>query len=194
MVVRRLRPSVTDDHDHDHELELATLAGGCFWCLEAPFQELDGVRAVTSGYAGGHVDDPTYEQVCSGSTGHAEVVRIEYDPGRISYTDLLTVFFALHDPTTEDRQGPDVGSQYRSAVFTHDDEQREVAAATIERLADDYDDPIVTEVQPLDVFYPAEDYHQDYYANNPQRAYCQMQIRPKMEKVRELFAERVAND
>jgi peptide-methionine (S)-S-oxide reductase len=192
MVVRRLRPPMTDDHDHDHEL--ATLAGGCFWCLEAPFQELDGVHAVTSGYAGGHVEDPTYEEVCSGSTGHAEVVQIEYDPDRISYTDLLTVFFALHDPTTKDRQGPDVGSQYRSAIFTHDDDQRDVAAATIERLADDYDDPIVTEVEPLDTFYPAEDYHQDYYANNPQRAYCQVQIRPKMEKVRELFAERVADD
>jgi peptide-methionine (S)-S-oxide reductase len=181
---------MTDDHDH----ELATLAGGCFWCLEAPFEELAGVHAVTSGYAGGHVDDPTYEEVCSGSTGHAEVVRVEYDSDRISYTDLLTVFFALHDPTTKDRQGPDVGSQYRSAIFTHDDDQRELAESTIERLAEDYDDPIVTEVEPLDTFYPAEDYHQDYYANNPQRAYCRMQIRPKMEKVRELFAERVADD
>jgi peptide-methionine (S)-S-oxide reductase len=179
---------MTDDH------ELATLAGGCFWCLEAPFEELRGVHEVTSGYAGGHVENPTYEEVCSESTGHAEVVQVAYDPGVISYADLLAVFFALHDPTTKDRQGPDVGSQYRSAIFYHDDEQREIAAATIEQLADDYDDPIVTEVEPLDVFYPAEDYHQDYYANNPQRAYCQVQIRPKMQKVRETFAEQVADD
>jgi len=176
----------------DHEL--ATLAGGCFWCLEAPFQELAGVHEVTSGYAGGHVENPTYEAVCSGSTGHAEVVQIAYDPGVIDYADLLGVFFVLHDPTTEDRQGPDVGSQYRSAIFTHDEGQHAVAEATIERLADDYADPIVTEIEPLDVFYPAEDYHQDYYANNPQRAYCQVQIRPKMQKVREQFAERVADD
>jgi len=180
--------------DHDPELATATLAGGCFWCLEAPFEELAGVHAVTSGYAGGHVDDPTYEEVCSGSTGHAEVVRIEYDPDRIAYADLLAVFFALHDPTTKDRQGPDVGSQYRSAIFTHDDAQRETAERVIDRLADDYDDPIVTEVEPLATFYPAEDYHQDYYANNPQRAYCQVQIRPKMQKVRERFADQVADD
>ena len=176
------------------DYETATLAGGCFWCLEAPFEELRGVDEVVSGYAGGHAENPTYEEVCSGSTGHAEVVQVAYDPDVISYADLLAVFFALHDPTTKDRQGPDVGSQYRSAIFTHDDEQREIAEATIERLAGEYDDPIVTEVEPLDVFYPAEDYHQDYYANNPQRAYCQVQIRPKMQKVREKFAERVADD
>jgi len=178
----------------DREYATATLAGGCFWCLEAPFQELDGVDAVTSGYCGGDVPDPTYEQVCSGETGHAEVVRIEYDPDRITYAALLEVFFALHDPTTEDRQGPDVGSQYRSAVFYHDDEQREVAEATVERLAGAYDDPIVTEIEPLGTFYPAEDYHQDYYANNPQRAYCQVQIRPKLRTVREEFADRLADD
>jgi len=177
---------MTDDH------ATATLAGGCFWCLEAPFQELDGVHSVTSGYCGGDVPDPTYDDVCSGSTGHAEAVQIAYDPDRLSYGDLLEVFFALHNPTTEDRQGPDVGSQYRSAIFYHDDEQRELAEATIDRLADAYDDPIVTEVEPLETFYEAEDYHQDYYANNPERAYCQMQIRPKLQKVREKFAERVA--
>ncbi|WP_251341561.1 peptide-methionine (S)-S-oxide reductase MsrA [Haloplanus halophilus] len=170
----------------------ATLAGGCFWCLEAPFEELAGVHAVTSGYCGGDVPDPTYEEVCSGTTGHAEAVQVEYDPDVVSYADLLEVFFALHDPTTTDRQGPDVGSQYRSAVFYHDEEQRATAEATIERLADDYDDPIVTEVEPLETFYPAEDYHQDYYANNPQRAYCQVQIRPKLRTVRERFADRVA--
>jgi peptide-methionine (S)-S-oxide reductase len=179
---------MTDDH------ALATLAGGCFWCLEAPFEELRGVQEVTSGYAGGDTPDPTYEEVCSGSTGHAEVVQIEYDPGRISYADLLAVFFALHNPTTKDRQGPDVGSQYRSAIFYHDDDQRATAEATVDRLAADYDDPIVTEIEPLETFYPAEDYHQDYYANNPQRAYCQVQVRPKLQKVRERFATQVAED
>jgi peptide-methionine (S)-S-oxide reductase len=172
----------------------ATLAGGCFWCLEAPFQELAGVHAVTSGYCGGDVPDPTYEAVCSGSTGHAEAVRIEYDPDVVSYGDLLAVFFALHDPTTKDRQGPDVGSQYRSAIFYHDEDQRATAEATVDRLADDYDDPIVTEIEPLETFYPAEDYHQDYYANNPQQAYCQVQIRPKLRKLRERFADRVASE
>jgi peptide-methionine (S)-S-oxide reductase len=167
----------------------ATLAGGCFWCLEAPFQELAGVHAVTSGYCGGDTPDPTYEAVCSGTTGHAEAVQIEYDFDVVSYEALLEVFFALHDPTTKDRQGPDVGSQYRSAVFYHDDEQRATAAATIERLADAYDDPIVTEVEPL---YPAEDYHQDYYANNPERAYCRVQVRPKLEKLRSQFGDRLA--
>jgi peptide-methionine (S)-S-oxide reductase len=179
---------MTDDHT------LATLAGGCFWCLEAPFEELDGVDAVTSGYAGGHVENPTYEEVCSGSTGHAEVVQVAYDPDRIAYADLLAVFFALHDPTTKNRQGPDVGSQYRSAIFTHDDEQRQVAEATVDRLADEYDDPIVTEIEPLETFYPAEDYHQDYYANNPERAYCQVQVRPKLQTVREQFAAQVSED
>jgi peptide-methionine (S)-S-oxide reductase len=181
---------MTDDHEH----ELATLAGGCFWCLEAPFEELVGVHGVTSGYAGGDVPDPSYEAVCSGETGHAEVVQVEYDPDRIAYADLLEVFFALHNPTTKDRQGPDVGSQYRSAVFTHDEAQRETAEAVVDRLGDEYDDPIVTEVEPLDVFYPAEPYHQNYYANNPERAYCQVQIRPKLQKVRERFTERVADD
>jgi peptide-methionine (S)-S-oxide reductase len=179
---------MTDDH------ALATLAGGCFWCLEAPFEELAGVHEVTSGYAGGDVPDPSYEAVCSGETGHAEVVQIEYDPDRIAYADLLEVFFALHDPTTKDRQGPDVGSQYRSAIFTHDETQRETAEAVIDRLAGEYDDSIVTEIEPLDAFYPAEPYHQNYYENNPERAYCQVQIRPKLRKVREKFAERVADD
>jgi len=170
----------------------ATLAGGCFWCFEAPFQELDGVHSVTSGYCGGDVPNPSYEAVCSGSTGHAEAVQVEYDPDIVSYETLLEVFFALHDPTTKDRQGPDVGSQYRSAVFYHDETQRKTVEATIERLAGTYDDPIVTEVEPLETFYPAEAYHQDYYANNPERAYCQVQIKPKMKKVRETFADRVA--
>jgi peptide-methionine (S)-S-oxide reductase len=176
------------------ERATATLAGGCFWCLEAPFQELAGVHAVTSGYCGGDTPDPSYEAVCSGATGHAEAVQIEYDPDVVSYEALLEIFFALHDPTTVDRQGPDVGSQYRSAVFYHDDEQRATAEAAIDRLAADYDDPIVTEVAPLETFYPAEAYHQNYYANNPQQAYCRVQVRPKLEKVRSQFAARLAEE
>jgi peptide-methionine (S)-S-oxide reductase len=171
--------------------EVATLAGGCFWCLEAPFEELAGVESVTSGYCGGHVEDPTYEEVCSGSTGHAEAVQVTYDPAVIAYADLLEVFFALHDPTTADRQGPDVGSQYRSAIFYHDDDQRATAEAVIDDVAGAYDDPIVTELAPLETFYEAEPHHQNYYENNPQQAYCQVQIRPKLRKLREQFADRV---
>ncbi|WP_248897941.1 peptide-methionine (S)-S-oxide reductase MsrA [Haloplanus halobius] len=178
--------------DDDHAT--ATLAGGCFWCLEAPFEELAGVHAVTSGYCGGDVADPSYEAVCSGETGHAEAVQIEYAPSIIGYDDLLEVFFALHDPTTKDRQGPDVGSQYRSAIFYHDAEQRATAEAVMERLSDAYDDPIVTELEPLETFYSAEAHHQNYYENNPERAYCQVQIRPKLQKVREQFADRVAGE
>jgi len=175
------------------DTELATLGGGCFWCIEAPMKELVGVESVTSGYAGGHVENPTYEQVCEGTTGHAEVVQVAFDPGRITFEELLEVFFAIHDPTTEDRQGPDVGSQYRSAVFYHSEEQRE----TVERLVAEmnesgvYDDDIVTEVSPLDTFYEAEEYHQDYYEKNPDKPYCAVQIPPKLEKVREKFAGKV---
>lgn len=175
------------------DTELATLGGGCFWCIEAPMKELVGVESVTSGYAGGHVENPTYEQVCEGTTGHAEVVQVAFDPGRITFEELLEVFFAIHDPTTEDRQGPDVGSQYRSAVFYHSEEQRE----TVERLVAEmnesgvYDDDIVTEVAPLDTFYEAEEYHQDYYEKNPDKPYCAVQIPPKLEKVREKFAGKV---
>jgi peptide-methionine (S)-S-oxide reductase len=175
------------------DTELATLGGGCFWCIEAPMKELVGVESVTSGYAGGHVENPTYEQVCEGTTGHAEVVQVAFDPDRITFEELLEVFFAIHDPTTEDRQGPDVGSQYRSAVFYHTAEQRE----TVERLVAEmnesgvYDDDIVTEVAPLDTFYEAEEYHQDYYEKNPDKPYCAVQIPPKLEKVREKFAGKV---
>jgi peptide-methionine (S)-S-oxide reductase len=136
------------------------------------------------------VADPTYEAVCSGTTGHAEAVQVAYDPDVVSYEDLLEVFFALHDPTTEDRQGPDVGSQYRSAVFYHDDEQRATAEAVVERLADEYDDPIVTEIEPLETFYEAEAYHQDYYETNPNQGYCRVQIQPKLRKLREQFGDR----
>ena len=172
--------------------ELATLGGGCFWCVEAPMKELRGVHGVTSGYAGGHVEDPTYEQVCSETTGHAEVVQVEFDPELLSYRELLEVFFAVHDPTTENRQGPDVGSQYRSAVFYHDEQQRETTEALIEEFEREgvYDD-VVTEVEPLEAFYEAEEYHQDYYEKNPNQPYCAVQIPPKLEKVREKFAGKI---
>jgi len=174
------------------ETELATLGGGCFWCVEAPMKELRGVRGVTSGYAGGHVENPTYEQVCSETTGHAEVVQVEFDPDEITYRELLEVFFAVHDPTTVNRQGPDVGSQYRSAVFYHGEEQREVAEALIEEFEREgvYDE-VVTEVEPLETFYEAEEYHQDYYEKNPNQPYCAVQIPPKLEKVREKFAGKI---
>jgi len=172
--------------------ETATLAGGCFWCTEAVFERVRGVESVTSGYAGGHVEDPTYEAVCSGTTGHAECVQVAYDPEVVSYEQLLYVHFTTHDPTTEDREGPDVGSQYRSAVFYHDDAQRETVEAVIDELGDVYDDPAVTEVVPLETFYPAEAHHQDYYARNPDRPYCSVNIDPKVSKLRSEFADLVA--
>jgi peptide-methionine (S)-S-oxide reductase len=169
----------------------ATFGGGCFWCIEAAFEELAGVESVVSGYAGGHTDDPSYREVCSGETGHAEVVQVEYDPDEIAYADLLEVFFAVHDPTTKDRQGPDVGSQYRSIVLYHDDEQHRQAEAFIEELADAYEDPIVTELEPLEQFYEAEQHHQNYFEKNPNQAYCRVNVAPKVEKVREKFADRI---
>ncbi|WP_458188600.1 peptide-methionine (S)-S-oxide reductase MsrA [Haladaptatus sp. NG-WS-4] len=173
--------------------EQATLAGGCFWCLEAAFEELEGVESVTSGYAGGSVEYPSYEEVCSGSTGHAEVVQLTYDPQTVDYDDLLQVFFTIHDPTTLNRQGPDVGSQYRSAIFYHDDDQKASAERFIDELeaADAFDDPIVTEVEPLEAFYEASEYHQNYYKKNPNDAYCTVNAQPKIRKVREKFAEKV---
>ena len=174
------------------DTELATFGGGCFWCVEAVFDELSGVESVTSGYAGGHVEEPTYEEVCSGTTGHAEVVQVAYDPDVVSYRDLLEVFFAVHDPTTEDREGPDVGSQYRSAVYYHDEEQREAVEAYVAELEErGVYDGIVTEIAPLNAFYPAEEYHQDYYQRNPNQPYCAIQIPPKLEKVREKFADKL---
>jgi peptide-methionine (S)-S-oxide reductase len=170
---------------------LATFGGGCFWCTEAAMKELAGVESVTSGYAGGHVEDPTYRQVCSGNTGHAEVVQVAYDPSIIDYETLLEVFFATHDPTQLNRQGPDVGTQYRSIVLYHDDEQRRLATAYVDALDDEYDDEVVTELEPLETFYAAEEYHQDYFDKNPSDAYCQMHARPKVEKVRERFQERL---
>jgi peptide-methionine (S)-S-oxide reductase len=174
------------------ELQTATVAGGCFWCTEAVFKQIQGVESVTSGYAGGHVEEPSYEAVCSGDTGHAECVQVEYDPDVIGYEDVLTVFFATHNPTTKDRQGPDVGSQYRSAVFYHDEAQREAVEATVDDLEEQYSDPIVTEVEPLETFYPAKEYHQDYYERNPDQGYCAVNIDPKLEKLNEQFRELLA--
>lgn len=154
-------------------------------------KELAGVESVTSGYAGGHVENPTYRQVCSGNTGHAEVVQVAYDPSVIDYETLLEVFFATHDPTQLNRQGPDVGTQYRSIVLYHDDEQRRLATAYVDALDDEYDDDVVTDIEPLETFYAAEEYHQDYFEKNPSDAYCQMHARPKVEKVRERFQERL---
>jgi peptide-methionine (S)-S-oxide reductase len=173
------------------ETDYATFGGGCFWCVEAALKELGGVSEVTSGYAGGETENPTYKAVCSGKTDHAEVVQVEYDPGVISYEELLEVFFAVHDPTQLNRQGPDVGSQYRSIVLFHDDEQRQLAAAYIEALDEEYDDDVVTELEPLETFYEAEAYHQDYFEKNPNDAYCTFHARPKVEKVREKFAAKV---
>lgn len=172
--------------------ETATFGGGCFWCVEAAFQELTGVESVTSGYAGGETEDPTYESVCSGTTGHAEVVQVEYDPAAIEYDDLLEVFFAIHDPTQLNRQGPDVGSQYRSIVLTHDDDQREAAEAYVAALDEEYDDDVVTEIEALGTFYEAEAYHQDYFEKNAEDAYCRMHAQPKVETVRERFEDRAS--
>lgn len=173
--------------------ETATLAGGCFWCLDGAYRDLRGVDAVESGYAGGHVANPTYEQVCTGRTGHAEVVRITYDPAAISFRDLLEVFFSIHDPTTLNRQGADVGTQYRSAIFVHDETQRETAATLVAELESDrvFPDPIVTEITPLAEYYPAEDYHQDYYRNHPGEGYCQVVVAPKLAKFRARYAARL---
>ena len=173
--------------------ELATLAGGCFWCLEAVYKELRGVERVVSGYAGGHVSNPTYREVCEGTTGHAEVVQITFDPSAVSYKELLEVFFTIHDPTTLNRQGADVGTQYRSAVFHHTPEQRETAEQVIAEMtaARVWDSPIVTEVAPLEKFYPAEDYHQDYFEKNPTQPYCRAVVEPKVSKFRKLFLDRL---
>jgi peptide-methionine (S)-S-oxide reductase len=173
--------------------ETATLAGGCFWCLEAVFRELRGVESVSSGYAGGRRPNPTYEQVCTGTTGHAEVVQIVYDPALITFRDLLDVFFTIHDPTTLDRQGNDVGTQYRSAIFTHNAEQDAVARAAITDLikAGTWDDPIVTKIEPLTTFYPAEDYHAAYFERNAKQPYCQFVVAPKVAKARQKFASKL---
>jgi peptide-methionine (S)-S-oxide reductase len=176
-----------------NQREVATLAGGCFWCLEAVFDELRGVESVESGYAGGDLPNPTYRQVCAGTTGHAEVVQITFDPQVVSFRELLEVFFTIHDPTTLNRQGADTGTQYRSAIFYHTPEQREIAEKTISELNAQgiWDAPIVTEVAPMTQFYVAENYHQEYYAQNASQPYCQMVVAPKVAKFRQKFLEKL---
>lgn len=173
--------------------EVATLGAGCFWCVEAVFLELKGVVSVVSGYSGGDVKNPAYREVCNGTTGHAEVIQVTFDPAIISFAEILEVFFAVHDPTTLNRQGADVGTQYRSAIFYHNDQQKEIAlkakAAAME--SGEWLDPIVTEISPLKNFYAAEDYHQDYYSQNQQQPYCAMVITPKMDKFRKRFKEKL---
>jgi peptide-methionine (S)-S-oxide reductase len=164
-------------------VELATVGGGCFWCLEAAYQNIPGVKSATSGYAGGQEPDPTYKEVCSGNTGHAEVVQIEYDPNHLSYATLLEWFWKMHDPTTLNRQGNDVGPQYRSIILTHNDEQRQIAEDSKESAGLNFTDPIVTEIIALDTFYPAEAYHQNYYRSNPAQPYCALLIGPKLKKL-----------
>ncbi|RLS76823.1 MAG: peptide-methionine (S)-S-oxide reductase [Planctomycetota bacterium] len=177
----------------DAETARATFGGGCFWCTEAVYAQLKGVKKVTSGYIGGSVPNPTYKDVCTGLTGHAEAVDIEYDPSRVTYQQLLEVFFSTHDPTTKNRQGADVGTQYRSGVFYHDDEQKRIAEEVIAKLdqARAFPRPIVTEVTKATTFYPAEDYHQDYFASNWQQPYCQAIVAPKVDKVRKVFKDLV---
>jgi peptide-methionine (S)-S-oxide reductase len=174
--------------------ETATLGGGCFWCVDTIFRELQGVEKVESGYAGGRTANPTYRDVCSGMTGHAEVVQVTFDPSVLSFRDLLRVFFTVHDPTTPDRQGADIGTQYRSIILYHSDEQRETAKQVIDELSREkvWDDPIVTQLVPFTTFYSAEKYHQDYYSQNPNQPYCQIVIAPKVAKFRKAYLERLA--
>jgi peptide-methionine (S)-S-oxide reductase len=171
--------------------ETATLGGGCFWCLEAVYQELKGVLQVESGYTGGQVPDPTYEQVCGGATGHAEVVRVTFDRAVVSYRELLEIFFTIHDPTTLNRQGNDVGTQYRSVIYYHSPEQLDTARHVIAEMANVWDAPIVTEVSPAETYYKAEPYHQNYFRQHPLQGYCAFVVAPKLEKFRKIFAEKV---
>lgn len=175
------------------DLELATLGGGCFWCTEAVFSELNGVVKVEPGYSGGAAPNPTYQEVCTGRTGHAETIQITYDPKIITYKELLQIFFTTHDPTTLNRQGADVGTQYRSIIFYHTAEQKQIAADVIREIESKgvWDKPIVTELKPLQVFYKAEDYHQEYFKRNPTQAYCQIVIAPKVAKLRKQYHERL---
>lgn len=189
--------SPTSNHPQDKHTgdgkEVATLGGGCFWCLEAVYDELKGVDSVTSGYSGGIVTNPTYRQVCTGTTGHAEVVQITFDPDVISFREILQVFFTIHDPTTLNRQGADVGPQYRSVIFYHDQEQKETAEAVVAELeaAGIWDDPMVTEITPFETFYQAEAYHQEYFQNNAQQPYCRVVIAPKVAKFRKKYTEKL---
>ncbi len=178
---------------HGHEREVATLAGGCFWCLEAIFKEVRGIEKIVSGYSGGTIVNPSYAAVCSGATGHAESVQLIYDPKKISFKEILDIFFAVHDPTTLNRQGADVGTQYRSAIFYHSPEQQAEAEETILQLNASRDRrvPVVTQVAPFTDFYPAEDYHQEYFSRNPGQPYCSVVIAPKLDKFRKQYIKKV---
>ncbi|MBR7800971.1 peptide-methionine (S)-S-oxide reductase MsrA [Undibacterium fentianense] len=169
-----------------HE-QIATLGGGCFWCTEAVFQQIRGITLVESGYSGGQIHQPTYEQICTGRTGHAEVVRLRFDPALVSFANILEIFFTIHDPTTLNRQGADQGTQYRSVIFYHDETQQTIAREVMQRMASLWNDPIVTELSPAPQFYLAEEYHQNYFAQHPQQAYCSFVVAPKVAKVRKLF-------
>ena len=179
--------------ESNKKLETATLANGCFWCTEAVFQQLKGVEKVTSGYTGGHVKNPTYEEVCDKNTGHAECLQIEYDPSIITFDELLEVFWETHDPTTLNRQGNDIGPQYRSAIFYHNKEQKEMAEKYKKDLdaVGVFDQPIVTAIEPFTIFYPAEDYHKNYYLRNPAQSYCYYIIKPKMDKLKQVFSKKL---
>ncbi len=180
---------VNGSGDSGMQLQTATLGGGCFWCLEAVYELVNGVESVVSGYAGGHVVNPSYEQVCTGTTGHAEVTQVTYNPSVVSLSHILDIFFTIHDPTTLNRQGYDVGPQYRSIILYHDDEQKAEAEAAIKRVTEQglYRDPLVTQLEPLDIFYQAESYHQEYFRSNPGASYCQVIIEPKVAKFREKY-------
>jgi len=173
------------------QFDIATLGGGCFWCLEAVYQQLKGVHAIESGYTGGQVRNPTYAQVCSGTTGHAEVVRVSFDPDIVTYREILEVFFTIHDPTTLNRQGNDVGTQYRSVIYYHSPEQREIARHVIAEMANVWDAPIVTELSPAEDYYRAEEYHQNYFRQNPLQGYCSFVVAPKVAKFRQTFTTKL---
>lgn len=175
-------------------LEKTTLGGGCFWCLETVFDRIRGVTQVVSGYAGGHVPNPSYERVCTGTTGHAEVVQITYDPKLITFREILEIFFTMHDPTTKDRQDPDVGTQYRSVLLYHDDEQERIGREVAAQFETIWDGPVVTEIEPLREFFPAEKYHQNYYASHSWQPYCQAVIAPKVAKLRQKYSERLKEE
>jgi peptide-methionine (S)-S-oxide reductase len=185
----------TDNASETNNLELATFGSGCFWCTEAVFQQLKGVRKVVSGYSGGAVENPTYEQICTGTTGHAEVIQVTFDPRIVSYPELLEVFWQTHDPTTLNRQGNDVGTQYRSAIFYHSDRQRQMGERYRQKIdnAHVFSKPLVTEIVPFSTFYPAEDYHQNYYANHTQLPYCRTMIGPKLDKLRKIFQDKLTD-
>lgn len=185
--------NLSGKNDMNNKLEIATFGGGCFWCTEAIYERVIGVQKVESGYSGGDVANPDYKLVCSGTTGHAEVVQITFDPEKVTFLELLEIFFKTHDPTTLNRQGADVGTQYRSIVLYHNEQQKRTAQQVIQQLNSEHiwKDPIVTQVEPFKVFYPAEDYHQEYYENNPNQGYCRVVITPKVEKFEKIFKEKL---